>query len=71
MCRKLGLAPSPNCRCGTGEQTAEHILQQCAEHVQQRTAVWPTDTPLHQKLYGCQLELQKTAHYITMTGLPV
>ena len=71
MCRKLGLAPSPNCRCGTGEQTAEHILQQCPETIRQRTAVWPTDTPLHQKLYGCQLELQKTAHYITMIGLPV
>ena len=29
---KSGLAPSPNCECGTSEQTADHILTVCPIH---------------------------------------
>ena len=27
-----GLAPSPNCECGTSEQTADHVLTACPIH---------------------------------------
>nr|KAG5713830.1 hypothetical protein BaRGS_024457 [Batillaria attramentaria] len=47
MHRKLGLAPSAECICGTGEQTAEHVFQQCRKLQQQRTAMWPEETSLH------------------------
>ena len=29
---KWGLAPSPNCECGTSEQTADHVLTACPIH---------------------------------------
>ena len=29
---KWGLAPSPNCECGTSEQTADHVLTACLIH---------------------------------------
>ena len=29
---KWGLAPSPNCECGTSEQTADHVLTACSIH---------------------------------------
>nr|KAG5697738.1 hypothetical protein BaRGS_006260 [Batillaria attramentaria] len=52
MHRKLGLAPSAECSSGTGEQTAEHVLQQCPKLQELRTAVWPEETSLHSKLHG-------------------
>ena len=29
---KWGLAPSPNCKCGASEQTADHVLTACRIH---------------------------------------
>ena len=29
---KWGLTPSPNCKCGTSEQTADHVLTACPIH---------------------------------------
>ena len=29
---KWGLAPSPNCKCGASEQTADHVLTVCLVH---------------------------------------
>ena len=29
---KWGLAPSPNCKCGASEQTADHVLTACPIH---------------------------------------
>ena len=29
---KWGLAPSPNCECGTSEQTADYVLTACLIH---------------------------------------
>ena len=29
---KWGLAPLPNCECGTSEQTADHVLTACLIH---------------------------------------
>ena len=29
---KWGLAPSPNCECGTAEQTADHVVSSCLIH---------------------------------------
>ena len=36
---KWGLAPSPNCKCGSSEQTADHVLTAC---------------PIHQAPHGAQ-----------------
>ena len=29
---KWGLSPSPNCKCGASEQTADHVLTACPKH---------------------------------------
>ena len=29
---KWGLAPSPNCKCGASEQTADHVATACPIH---------------------------------------
>nr|KAG5690144.1 hypothetical protein BaRGS_003467 [Batillaria attramentaria] len=71
MHRKLGLAPNAECSCGIGDQTTEHVLQQCPKLQELRTAVWPEETSLHSMLYGSLQDLQKTAHFIETTGLPV
>nr|KAG5706601.1 hypothetical protein BaRGS_005671 [Batillaria attramentaria] len=71
MHRKLGLAPNAECSCGTGDQTTEHVLQQCPKLQELRTAVWPEETPVHSKLYSSRQDLQKTAHFIETTGLPM
>ena len=71
MHRKLKLVPSPSCPCGQGDQTAEHVLQTCPLFNQAREEVWPADTPLPTKLYGCLEELEKTTAYIARTGLTV
>ena len=57
MGRKLGLAPSTNRSCGTGEPIVKQIIQWCPILRDQRTAVWLSDTPLHTKLPGCQQNL--------------
>ena len=71
MCSKLHLADSPSCNCGQGDQNAEHILQSCPRLQVQRKEVWPLETPLNTKLYGCRDELAKTAQFVLATCLSV
>ena len=69
MCRKLKLVPSPTCSCGLADQTAEHILESCPIYHQERRDVWPEDTTLQTKLYGSYHQLERTADFISRTGL--
>ena len=71
MCRKLKLAPSTACNCQQGDQTAEHILQSCPKLHTLRESIWPNATPLHTKLYGDRLELEKTTRYIRLARIKV
>nr|KAG5711870.1 hypothetical protein BaRGS_026311 [Batillaria attramentaria] len=47
------------------------VQEQCPKLQELRTAVWPEETSLHTKLYGSWQELQKMAHFIVTTSLPV
>ena len=69
MYSKLRLVPSPNCSCGIGDQTVEHVLQSCPRFLMQRNSMWPQGTELDRKLHGCKEELRKTCDFINMTGL--
>ena len=71
LATKLKLVPSPICPCGKTDQTTEHILQECELHNTLRQAIWPAETPLQTKLYGCREELSRTADFILQTGLAI
>ena len=71
MYKKYRLVPSPTCPCGEEDQTAEHILQRCKRHNQERKATWPSDTSVHQKLQGNIEDLRRTTQFITLAGLVV
>ncbi|XP_053384430.1 uncharacterized protein LOC128546121 [Mercenaria mercenaria] len=71
MYKKYRLAPSQTCPCGEEDQTAEHILQRCKKHNQERAATWPIDTSIHQKLYGGIEDLRQTTSFIEAAGLTV
>jgi len=62
---------SPTCPCGEEDQTTEHALQRCNRHQPERITQWPSETPLHQKLYGGLEDLKKTTNFITAAGLVV
>ena len=67
--KKLKLAPSPTCDCGLGDQNAEHVLQICPLFQGQRNTVWPEAVPLQVKLHGSLQDLEKTASFVSLTGL--
>ena len=71
MNRKMKLAPSPTCNCGLGDQTAEHILQDCPLLQGHRETVWPEATSLRAKLHGSRQDLEKTTSFVSLTGLTV
>ena len=71
MYTKFKVGNSPMCSCGTTQQTAEHVLQNCAQLEDIRLRYWPTSTSLNVKLYGGVGELEKTVGYILDTGLSV
>ena len=58
---KLKQASSPTCHCGQEDQTTEHVLQRCPLHKATREDVWPVNTLLKTKLFGCKQELEKTS----------
>nr|KAG5711684.1 hypothetical protein BaRGS_016866 [Batillaria attramentaria] len=47
-----------------GAGTGQHIIQDCPLYHQLRMTTWPTETPLHTKLYGPQRELERTADFM-------
>ena len=67
--KRLGLADSAHCECGSEEQTPEHILQTCPHLETVRQQFWPEDTEVGTKLWGQAAELQRTADFLAATGL--
>ena len=65
------LVQSLLCICHTGDQTADHILQDCPAFTNLRTQIWPDGISLHQQLYGTSENLKRTVGFIQQTGLSV
>ena len=61
-----GIKVSVLCTCGQDNQTAEHNPPSVSKLQQ---TVWTMETPLQVKLYGPQLELERTARFVLNTGL--
>jgi len=60
------------CPCGVEDQITEgRILQNCKRHDQERSAAWPTELTLHQKLHCDVEDLRRTTKFILATGLTV
>ena len=57
--------------CGHGQQTTEHVLQECTQLQETRNKYWPAEHTMERKLYGPLVELQKTVDYILDSGLSV
>ncbi|XP_070199156.1 uncharacterized protein [Littorina saxatilis] len=57
--------------CGLEDQTTEHILQRCTILESLRKTVWPTAVSLHCKLYGGKEDLEKTASFVSLSGLTI
>ena len=49
--KRLGLADSAHCECGSEEQTPEHILQTCPHLETVRQQFRPEDTEVGTKLW--------------------
>ena len=69
--KRLGLADSVHCECGSEEQTPEHILQTCPRMETVRQQFWPEDTEVGTKLRGQAAELQRTADCLAAAGLRI
>ena len=69
--KRLGLAHSAHCECGSEEQTPEHILQTCPHLETVRQQFWPEDTEVGTKLWGQAAEPQRTAEFLAATGLRI
>lgn len=68
---RLKLAPTPQCTCGTGLQTPEHVLQTCPLLDKTRKDTWATQTTLCNKLWGSAEDLCRTVKFMEAAGLPV
>ena len=69
--RMFKVGDTDQCPCGEEAQTAEHILQRCELYKELRVRIWPQPTLEAQKLYGCLTDLQRTAAFISETGLVI
>ena len=69
--RTFKVGDTDQCPCGEEAQTAEHILQKCQMYKELRVRTWPQPTLEAQKLYGCLTDLQRTAAFISKTGLNI
>ena len=69
--RTFKVGDTDQCPCGEEAQTAEHILQRCELYKELRVRTWPQPTLEAQKLYGCLTDLQRTAAFISETGLTI
>ena len=68
---KLKLSHTDECPCETGIQTPEHLLQHCPTYNIQRQEIWQGEVSLQDKLYGTAANLQRTAEFVTNTGLTI
>ena len=71
MYKTMKLVQSPLCTCRTGDQIADHILQDCPTFTNLRTQIWPDGISLHQQLHGTTEDLRRTVGFIQQTGLSV
>ena len=71
MYNKFKIGHSADCDCGHGQQTTEHVLQECTQLQETRNKYWPAEHTMERKLYGPLVELQKTVDYILDSGLSV
>ncbi|KAK7110703.1 hypothetical protein V1264_014534 [Littorina saxatilis] len=71
MSQKMKLVPSPTCSCGLEDKTTEHILQRCTILKSLRKTMWLTAVSLHCKLYGGKEDLEKTASFVSLSGLTI
>ena len=69
--KRLGIAESAHCDCGSEEQTPEHILQNCPHLDAARQVHWPADTDLGTKLWGPVDQLQLTVDFLAATELRI
>ena len=69
--KRLGLADSAHCECGSEEQTPEHILQACPQLETVRQLFWPEDTEVGTKLWGQAAELQWMVDFLAATRLRI
>ena len=69
--KRLGLADSAHCECGSDEQTPEHIFQTCPHLETVHQQFWPEDIEVGTKLWGQAAELQRTADFLAATGLRI
>ena len=69
--KRLGLADSAQCECGSEEQTPQHILQTCPHQETVRQQFWPEDTEVGTKLWGQAAELQRTVDFPAATDLRI
>jgi ribonuclease HI len=68
---RLKIAHTDQCPCGTGSQTASHILQSCPTFHTLRCQTWPSEVDLHEKLWGPAVSLGRTVDFIMQAGLTV
>ena len=68
---RLNLVRSPRCQCGEGDQTADHILQDCRDLQNLRNSTWPVAAGVQDKLYGPVDVLRRTALFIIGSGIRV
>ena len=68
---RMGLSPTPECMCGTGQQNPAHLLQDCPTFRDLRQKIWPKGATLEEKLWGGGEQLEKTAAFVEQTGLAV
>ena len=69
MFSKFKIGNSSACTCQNGNQTAEHVLQECEQLKELRLKHWPRNQDLQTKLHGPVDELRKTVGYILDSGL--
>ena len=69
--KKFKIGETDRCPCGSGVQTADHILQECRLYANERKKVWPNPVQRDRKLYGSLEALQSTVAFITETGLSI
>ncbi|GFR59703.1 hypothetical protein ElyMa_000060800 [Elysia marginata] len=68
---RLRVSHTDECRCGSGIQDAEHVLQRCPRSKILRTETWPTELSLQQKLWENFQDQKITADFIDRTDIMV
>ena len=68
---RINISDTPDCQCGTAQQTPEHILQECPLLTQQRNHIWPLPESIETKLYGSGEDLKRTVQFASSADLSI